>query len=459
MKTDLKVRPNKIVAGLEPTETNILLQTIAKGIDRKIDMTDYVTKVTSDKVNIKDKTVKKGSKRDQKLASNHDAKTESVGSTHPDRLKSKNKKTEKNYNLQEKLIKENENFIKLGENLINEVVKDEKGDKLPQSTEIGKTNVPKDSPENSRGHEPISKELAEEVATEEQKSKPNVLKKQNSIILNRPKSAKPKNDNSTLLPDEGEAASAEEEEKETNENNTLMDMKNAVLLKRPKSSLRPPSVRPSSARPGAPRLRSDSSLPFSESIPMGNIQVIVENFDPSGADDAEMVVIQDVLENVREDSSNTTELLEITADNKGQLVEKILEQIEESEDDGFKKKIDIDWEYEGSKGRDATTKELSQLRVLIQKLTSTANPLGKLMHYLHEDLDAMYNEVQTWSNTKRQLSVEIAKEKKANIEFNKPLFLHLERLRGEVKKVEEQILITRGNILRNEEKIKELMSK
>lgn len=46
-KTELKVRPSKIVAGLEPKETNILLQTIAKSIDKKIDTTNYVAKLHS----------------------------------------------------------------------------------------------------------------------------------------------------------------------------------------------------------------------------------------------------------------------------------------------------------------------------------------------------------------------------------------------------------------------------
>lgn len=65
-----------------------------------------------------------------------------------------------------------------------------------------------------------------------------------------------------------------------------------MFLARPSSSLRPPSVRPSSARPGAPRLRPDSALPISEPVAMGNINVIVENFDSGLGDDEETVVIQ-----------------------------------------------------------------------------------------------------------------------------------------------------------------------
>ena len=39
--------------------------------------------------------------------------------------------------------------------------------------------------------------------------------------------------------------------------------------------------------------------------------------------------------------------------------------------------------------RDATQREVDKLRASIQTLTRTANPLGKLMDYLQEDVDSM----------------------------------------------------------------------
>lgn len=114
------------------------------------------------------------------------------------------------------------------------------------------------------------------------------------------------------------------------------------------------------------------------------------------------------------------------AGEKGQLVEQILEQIQEDGVAG--RRVEIDWDQDGNhplnvaklfrnnptglRGKDATTREVTQLRGLIQSLTKTANPLGKLMNYLHEDLEAMHSELQTWTNTKRQLYAEIDKQKK-----------------------------------------------
>jgi TRAF3-interacting protein 1 len=92
-------------------------------------------------------------------------------------------------------------------------------------------------------------------------------------------------------------------------------------------------------------------------------------------------------------------------------------------------------------------------------LTKTANPLGKLLNYLHEDIDAMHAELELWTNTKRQLFDEIAKQKKISNEMNKPLVSQLEHLNQEIKKMEDEIVNTRSNILRNEIKIKELLAK
>ncbi|XP_066260613.1 TRAF3-interacting protein 1-like [Euwallacea similis] len=77
-KTDLKVRPSKIVAGLEPVETNILLQTIAKLIDRKMDTKSYVASLNQ--LGQLDKKSSKGGKIDKKTSSNNNHKARREGS-------------------------------------------------------------------------------------------------------------------------------------------------------------------------------------------------------------------------------------------------------------------------------------------------------------------------------------------------------------------------------------------
>lgn len=66
----------------------------------------------------------------------------------------------------------------------------------------------------------------------------------------------------------------------------------------------------------------------------------------------------------------------------------------------------------GLRNRNATSKEIEQLKSAIQTLTRTANPLGKLINYLHEDIEAMHTELDMWNNSTRQIMVEIANQKR-----------------------------------------------
>lgn len=62
--------------------------------------------------------------------------------------------------------------------------------------------------------------------------------------------------------------------------------------------------------------------------------------------------------------------------------------------------------------REGNSKDISQLAGLIQNMTKTANPLGKLINYLHEDIEAMHSELQLWISAKKQLYAEIRKQKR-----------------------------------------------
>ena len=50
--------------------------------------------------------------------------------------------------------------------------------------------------------------------------------------------------------------------------------------------------------------------------------------------------------------------------------------------------------------REATQREVDKLRESIQTLTRSANPLGKLMDFLQEDVDAMQRELDTWKQVR-----------------------------------------------------------
>lgn len=188
-----------------------------------------------------------------------------------------------------------------------------------------------------------------------------------------------------------------------------MNINNFKFSAQSPTFLRPPSVRPPSARPGAPRLRPDSALPLQEVVPLGKINVIVENF--STKEDEEETVVFQASPETEFDISST--MLDIPTE-KGHLVEQILEQLqtEEMKENNSISNVDIEWQRDDFRGKNAITKEINQLRNSIQVLTRSANPLGKFMNFLHEDLEAMYNEYNMWVNVKKQIKKEILKQKR-----------------------------------------------
>lgn len=52
------------------------------------------------------------------------------------------------------------------------------------------------------------------------------------------------------------------------------------------------------------------------------------------------------------------------------------------------------------------------LKDLIQKLTRSVNPMGKLMDFIQEDIDSMQREYSKWHEVNKKATIEIRKEQK-----------------------------------------------
>lgn len=62
--------------------------------------------------------------------------------------------------------------------------------------------------------------------------------------------------------------------------------------------------------------------------------------------------------------------------------------------------------------RDSASKELAQLRNFVQSLSKTAVPLGRMLDFLQEDLDAMRMELKMWKEEHAQNLVALHKEQR-----------------------------------------------
>lgn len=64
------------------------------------------------------------------------------------------------------------------------------------------------------------------------------------------------------------------------------------------------------------------------------------------------------------------------------------------------------------KEKDVVSKEIEKLRASIQTLCKSALPLGKIMDYIQEDVDAMQNELQLWHSENKQHAEALQKEQR-----------------------------------------------
>ena len=62
------------------------------------------------------------------------------------------------------------------------------------------------------------------------------------------------------------------------------------------------------------------------------------------------------------------------------------------------------------KERDVAQRDVDRLRSSIQSLTRSVNPLGKILDFLQEDVDAMQKELLVWRNESHENNIALQRE-------------------------------------------------
>ncbi|XP_031356031.1 TRAF3-interacting protein 1 isoform X3 [Photinus pyralis] len=430
---DLAVRPSKVIAGFEPNETNLLLQAIGSALDKQLSSSEYINQLNAKK---------QGTKESEKKPK-------------PSKSKEKNLKNSKE---KENTTKTSSKIPVGTEPKPGKMVKSKGNLVLPDDNgTVKKSSLSQMNFENeSRPIVENVPSLATRTGTDETTPKltNSDVVDHSTVAIEETKNVSDENNQFTLpeTADAFEIGNVKETEASIFKE---IEIKPKLPISRPKSSLRPPSARPSSARPGAPRLqRSDSMLiKEKEVLPLGKVEIIDENSSNTYIDEEETVTIEATPE-----VEYQAPVLDLPTD-KGHLVEQILQQINSSDVEPIKSNVNVEWEQAGMRNRNSALKEVDQLKGAIQDLTKMVNPLGKLINYLHEDIEAMYSELDMWNNSVRQIMIDVVNQKKKRDESNVPLQMKLNEIEENIVKHQQQIISTYSNIMRNEERIQDLLVK
>jgi TRAF3-interacting protein 1 len=133
-----------------------------------------------------------------------------------------------------------------------------------------------------------------------------------------------------------------------------------------------------------------------------------------------------------------------------------------------KQLIDTKKELEGNQSTDVTTKDknltrlanrdIEKLRQSIQSLSQCANPLGKVLDYLQEDIDAMVSELKSWQEVYKQNMAILEKSRTSTDDDLESYRAELNLLDSDINEQLDKISVTKANLIRNEERILKMVT-
>ncbi|KAM9248883.1 TRAF3-interacting protein 1 isoform 1-T1 [Dugong dugon] len=268
--------------------------------------------------------------------------------------------------------------------------------------------------------------------------------------------AKPKGD-SPPSDAEGDIGPTGQEKSEVSENSEIPNELSSSLRRLP---------RPGSARPAPPRVKRQENAEVLTVDRTGSgkavSNVIVDSQNSDNEEDDQFVV--EAAPQLSEMSEiEMVPAVELEEEEKhGGLVKKILEtkkdyeKLQPSAKPGEKEKSLV-YESAWKKEKDIVSKEIEKLRMSIQTLCKSALPLGKIMDYIQEDVDAMRNELQLWRSESRQHAEALHKEQSITDCAVEPLKAELAELEHLIKDQQDKICAVKANILRNEGRIQKMV--
>ncbi|EDW16934.1 uncharacterized protein Dmoj_GI10812 [Drosophila mojavensis] len=234
-------------------------------------------------------------------------------------------------------------------------------------------------------------------------------------------------------------------------------------LNRPRTSLRPPSARPASARPGAPRRRNvEIVLQPNDQLKMSGINVKLETFGDFDDDGENLVVIEDA--NAHDIDTGTAQAppdMDAQQQGQGRLVQQILDTQKElvaaQVSEPGKEDAQQTQKTPSAGTHQSSARQVNDLRDIIQTLTKSVNPLGKLLDFLPEDIDAMQLELTMWREAYTQAAAELKRERSLTASATEPMKQQLLSIEASIDEYKDLVDESRQKILQNNERLLKML--
>lgn len=104
------------------------------------------------------------------------------------------------------------------------------------------------------------------------------------------------------------------------------------------------------------------------------------------------------------------------------------------------------------------TQEVEKLRQSLQSMSRSANPLGRTLDALQEDMDSMLTELKMWEEEYRQNTLKVEQERSSIDSEVEELKKRLQDLESEVEEENDKIGMSKALIERQEEKLRRVIT-
>jgi len=157
---------------------------------------------------------------------------------------------------------------------------------------------------------------------------------------------------------------------------------------------------------------------------MSGINVKLETFGDLDDDGENLVIIEDAnSHDIVEGTGSEEPVLEGQLDAQGRLVQQILETQKEL----VHQNAEVE-PQQSQVARQSSARQVNDLRDVIQGLTKAINPMGKLLEFIPEDIDAMQLELNMWRESYTQASMELKRERSLTASATEPMRHQLEQI-------------------------------
>ncbi|KAJ3224573.1 TRAF3-interacting protein 1 [Chytriomyces hyalinus] len=394
---DIKANPLKIVAGMDPEDTNSFLQLLAKVVLKKADTSFAVKRVLAGEHFKKAATSApqpSASAQQQQQSTaprpqgDHEQRRQAPASAKP-----------------------------------REAAKVETKEKPPRSSD----NVQELEEEKQREHREKEKEREKEGDKENRHRDLAVREREGSRGVSR------------------ERASSDSEGEDSDKKVSLVP---APAVKR--------RERPTTARAPPPRLKGSDFAAVEEAAVSPTL--IQEGVRAEESDDENYVIIGNNPDDDGGDKDRGSSDSERSDDeNHGGLVRKILDakgKPKNKDEDDAKEKGDPS---EKPKEKSVAKKEIEGLRESIQTLCRSTNPLAKTMDYMQEDVDGMNKELEMWRKESKKYSMELEEASRDSYDALMPLDLKLKQIEENIEDMMDKIGNQKAGIIQNEVDLQRLL--